>query len=100
MKRIFAIVGVIILLALYLVSFISAIFNKPYASGLFMASIFCTIVIPILMYGFLIVYRYVHRDEKTSVSLKDLKRQNKEYEKQDFQKEDSRENKDRKDLDK
>ena len=52
------------------------------------------------MYGFLIVYRYVHRDEKTSVSLKDLKRQNKEYEKQDFQKEDSRENKDRKDLDK
>ena len=24
------------------------------------------------MYGFLIVYRYVHRDDKTSVSLKDF----------------------------
>ncbi len=100
MKRIFAIIGVIILLALYLISFISAVLAKPYASGLFMASIFCTIVIPILMYGFLIVYRYVHRDDKTSVSLKDLKKQNKEYEKHEFQKRDSREKKDRKDLDK
>ncbi len=100
MKRIFAIIGVIILLALYLISFISAVLAKPYASELFMASIFCTIVIPILMYGFLIVYRYVHRDDKTSVSLKDLKKQNKEYEKHEFQKRDSREKKDRKDLDK
>lgn len=83
MKRIFAILGVVLLVSLYLLSLISAMFAKPYAGGLFMASLFCTIVIPILLYGFLAVYKYVHRKEENEISLHELKKQNKAYEKQE-----------------
>lgn len=95
MKRIFAVLGIVGLVGLYLLSFISAILAKPYAANLFMASIFCTMVIPIVIYGFLVIYRYVHRNEENSISLRDLKKQNKAYEKQTFQKK-----KNRKELDK
>ncbi|WP_066715323.1 hypothetical protein [Clostridium sp. Marseille-P299] len=76
-KRVVALAGVVLLLSLYVVSLISAIFAKPYANGLFMASLFCTIVIPILLYGFLIVYRQVHKEDD-GISIKELRKMNKE----------------------
>lgn len=77
LKRFVALFGVVLLVSLYIVSLISAIFAKPYANGLFMASLFCTIVIPILIYGFLIVYKQVHKEED-GISIRELKKMNKD----------------------
>ncbi|BBF41342.1 hypothetical protein lbkm_0016 [Lachnospiraceae bacterium KM106-2] len=54
-NRICAILGVIFLLGLYVASFIGAIISTPHSAALFQASVFCTIVIPILIYGFTVV---------------------------------------------
>lgn len=77
-KRILAILGVVLLLSLYVMSFVSSIFAKPYANGLFIASLYCTIAVPILMYGFMVVYKAVHKKEE-GISIKELKKKNKKY---------------------
>jgi Na+/melibiose symporter-like transporter len=58
-KRVLAIAGVVILAALYVITFVAAIFAAPEAKDFFMASIVATIMIPILIYVYLVVYRLV-----------------------------------------
>lgn len=50
-KRILAIVAVIILVALYIATLLAAIFESDYSDGLFKASLITTIIVPILIYG-------------------------------------------------
>lgn len=81
-KQITAIAGIILLLSLYVVSLISAIAAKPYANSLFTASLFCTIVIPVVIYGFMVIYKAVHKKPDDEVKLTELKKKNKELENQ------------------
>jgi uncharacterized YccA/Bax inhibitor family protein len=62
-KRIAAIIGVILILSMYVISFVSALFSSPSAPGLFLASVFSTVVIPILIYGFITIYKMVHKND-------------------------------------
>jgi len=62
-KRIASIIGVVLIASMYIISFISAIFASEKAPGLFLASIFSTIVIPIMIYGYVTIYKYVHKDD-------------------------------------
>ncbi|MGB4657763.1 MAG: hypothetical protein WBI07_01125 [Mobilitalea sp.] len=62
-KRISAIVGIILIASMYIISFISAIFATEKAPGLFLASVFCTIVIPIMIHIFIATYKYVHKND-------------------------------------
>ncbi|WP_312493542.1 hypothetical protein [Anaerosporobacter sp.] len=56
-KRILAITGIIILVGLYVVSLISAIFATEASATLFKVSIFCTIVVPLLLYVYMMLCR-------------------------------------------
>ncbi len=62
-KRISSVIGIILILSMYAISLFSAIFASEKAPGLFLASIFSTIVIPIMIYGFIAVYKMVHKDD-------------------------------------
>jgi uncharacterized BrkB/YihY/UPF0761 family membrane protein len=62
-KRIAAIIGVILIGSMYLITLISAFFATEKAPGLFLASAFCTVVIPLMIYAFVAVYRWVHRND-------------------------------------
>lgn len=62
-KRIAAIIGAVLILSMYLISLISAIFAPKGAPGLFLASVFSTVVIPIFIYMFLMVYKWVHKSD-------------------------------------
>ncbi len=64
-KRIAAIVGLVLIVSMYIISFLSALFATEYSYGLFMASIFSTIVIPIMIYMFITVYKWVHKKDDT-----------------------------------
>jgi Na+/melibiose symporter-like transporter len=67
-KRIAAVIGIILIASLYLISFISAFFAKENAAGFFMASVFSTIVIPIMIYAYIAVYKHVHKNDKQNSS--------------------------------
>ena len=56
-QRILAMIGVVCLVALYIVTLISAVFTTPATKGLFMACIFSTVAIPVMLYGYILVYR-------------------------------------------
>lgn len=72
-KRVAAIIGVILILSLYILSLVSAFFAKQYSSGLFAASVFSTIVIPILIWWFITVYKWVHRNDKPANTMEEGK---------------------------
>lgn len=63
-KRIAAIVGIVLVASMYVISLITAIFATEQAPGFFLASIFSTVAIPIMIYGFVSIYKYVHRDDE------------------------------------
>lgn len=59
MRRVLAIIGVILLLSMYIATFVFAVIDSPNSDGWLMASIYCTIVIPVLLYGYTLIYRYL-----------------------------------------
>lgn len=63
-KRIVAIIGVVAILSLYLASLLIGIFLSDKYPGLFMASVFSAVIIPIMIYCFVAVYRHVHKKTK------------------------------------
>lgn len=64
-KRIAATIGLVLFASLFLVTIISAFFASEKAPGLFLASLFSAIVIPIMIWGFIMVYRLVRRNAPT-----------------------------------
>lgn len=85
MQRILAMAGVLLLLALYGSTLFFALSGNPNAEGWFKASLFCTIAIPVLLYAFVLVYRYLkdrNRDydfgkpeDKKEISEKDSRKE-------------------------
>ena len=62
-KRILALLGSIVLCLMYLSTLIFAVSDNPAAMGLFKLSIAFTILIPVLLYVFLLFYRLSHKND-------------------------------------
>lgn len=60
-KRIFAIIAVVLLVALYGSTIVFAMSDNPNAVYMFKASIFCTVIIPIILYSYILVYRVLEK---------------------------------------
>jgi hypothetical protein len=60
-KRIGALIAVILLLSLYGISFYAGLTASPNSKGLLMASIYSTIMIPIMLYVYMFVYKLLKR---------------------------------------
>ncbi len=67
-KRILAIIGIVLLVGLYVVSLISAIFVTEASATLFKVSIFCTIVIPLLIYVYMMLCRVFRKKDNNDVN--------------------------------
>lgn len=65
-KRILALGGVILLVGLYLITLVLALTSSPATKGMLMAAIGCTIVIPCLIYGFMLAARVLDNRSKDS----------------------------------
>ena len=63
-KRIAALLGVILLLAMYGSTLVFALMDSPSAKGLLMGSIYCTIAVPILLYAMTLVTRHLKDTNK------------------------------------
>lgn len=56
-RRILAIIGVAVLIGMYAMTLISALMSGPDTEYLFKASIFCTAVVPVMLYAFSLITR-------------------------------------------
>ncbi len=74
-KRIAAWTGLVLIGAMYLVSVIAALLARPEANGLFMASVAATVFLPVLLYIYIKLYEWAHRNDGIT------RKQMKEYEK-------------------
>lgn len=61
-RRIGAWAGIILLFGIYVVTLISAIFQKESTGGLFLASLFCTFVVPVWVFVLQAIYNRTHKD--------------------------------------
>ncbi len=57
LKRILALLGVVILVAMYLLTLVFALSSSPNAHNMLMASIACTVIVPCLLYGMILIAR-------------------------------------------
>ena len=64
LQRILAILGVVLLLALYASTMIFALPGSENSIGWFKASIAETIIVPVLLYAYMIIYRYLKNRNK------------------------------------
>ena len=67
-KKIFALIAVILLVALYGSTVVFALSDSPNATYLFKASIFCTVIIPVILYSYVLVYRIFGHKKQDSPS--------------------------------
>lgn len=63
-KRILAWIGIVFLAALYLGTLIFALIGSPWAYDLFKLCLGATIVVPVLMYAYTLIYRVFKDKEK------------------------------------
>ncbi len=56
-RRICALIGAILLICMYLITLVFALMSSPAAQNMLMASIACTIVVPVLIYAMQLVAR-------------------------------------------
>lgn len=62
-KRILALIGVILLISMYLCTLIFAVLDFPGSDGLFKLSVACTILIPVLLYAYTLIYRLSSKND-------------------------------------
>ncbi len=56
-KRILAILGIVLLVAMYLITLLCAVFDTGNGMIMFKASVTCTVLVPILLWGYTVIYR-------------------------------------------
>lgn len=62
-KRILALAGAVLLIGMYVCTFIFSLIDSPVATDFLKASVAATILIPVLLYGLLLFTKLMHRDD-------------------------------------
>lgn len=70
-KRVAAWIGIGVIVLMYLVSAIAAVMARPEANGMFMASVVATIFVPVLLWIFIKLYEWAHKDD--GITRKEMK---------------------------
>ena len=64
-QRILALAGTVLLVVMYLLTLLSALLDQSSSMFWFRASVTCTILVPILLWGYTVIYRLAKgKDEK------------------------------------
>ncbi|WP_313133470.1 hypothetical protein [Anaerocolumna sp.] len=71
-KRVLALIGVLLLLCIPVLLVIGAFTASPDSTALFKASIFCAIVVPIMVYAYILIYRVIKKNNKEQIESKQI----------------------------
>lgn len=58
-KRRLALSGVILIIILYALTIVFALLDIPQSQNFLMASLFCTIVVPVILYAYQLIIRFI-----------------------------------------
>lgn len=61
-KRILALIGVVILIGLYVSTLVCALSSSENFMNMLMASIYATVIVPVLIWAYTFIYRLVRKD--------------------------------------
>ena len=70
-KRILALGGAILLILMYVLTFIFAMIKHPMAANLFRGSLACSMIIPILLYAYTLIYRLASKNDENKLDDKE-----------------------------
>lgn len=70
-KRILALVCVVLLLFFIVVTIVGAFTATPNSAALFQAGLYSIIVVPIMIYGYILIYRLVKKNSKDNDNIDD-----------------------------
>ena len=56
-KRILAIIGIILLVSLYVITIVLALTDDPNTMNAFRASVYCTFLVPVLIWAYTFIYK-------------------------------------------
>ena len=67
-KRILAIIGIVLLVSLYVITIILALTDDPSTMNAFRASVYCTFLVPVLIWAYTFIYKLLKNNygDKTS----------------------------------
>ena len=63
-KRIMAIAALVLIGVLYLATLVLSFIDSPLARSFLMAALFCTIVVPAVIYGYMMIVKIVKQRDK------------------------------------
>ena len=63
-KQVLAILGIILLVSLYFITLICAITDNTATMQVFMAAVFATVVIPVLIWAYSFIYRLIRKNSE------------------------------------
>lgn len=76
-KQIMAAIGLLLIVGMYVASFVFALTAKPGAEGMFMASIVATVIVPIVLYIFIALDKWAKKNAPEGMPLRELRQYNK-----------------------
>ncbi|MBQ8548860.1 MAG: hypothetical protein IJ427_10235 [Lachnospiraceae bacterium] len=76
-KQIAAVVGLLLIVGMYVASFVFALTAKPGAEGMFMASLVATVIVPIVLYIFITLDKWAKKNAPEGISYKEMRAYNK-----------------------
>lgn len=76
-KQILAVVGLLLIVGMYVASFVFALTAKPGAEGMFMASLVATVIVPIVLYIFIALDKWAKKNAPEGISYKEMRAYNK-----------------------
>lgn len=63
-KRILAILGIVLLAGMYVLTLVLALTDDPNTMNAFRASVYCTVLVPVLIWAYTFIYRLLKKDKK------------------------------------
>lgn len=63
-KQVLAIIGIILLVSLYVITLICAITDNTSTMQVFMASVFATVVIPVMIWAYSFIFRLIKKNSQ------------------------------------
>lgn len=63
-KQVLAIIGIILLVSLYVITLVCAITDNTSTMQVFMASVFATVVIPVMIWAYSFIFRLIKKNSQ------------------------------------
>ncbi len=80
-KRIISIVAIVILVGMYIATLVSAALATPNSKSMFMGCLVLTVVVPIILWVFMALYKRAHANDDKDISLSEMRKYKKRIKK-------------------